>query len=98
MCGCLVVLLGTAFPRVALVLMWVFGNRVDRAFDDWWLPLLGLIFLPYTTFFYAVAYAPIAGVTGIGWFFVAFGFLMDLTAHFGASDYGRRRTRGREAY
>ena len=32
-CGCLLVLLGSAFPRVALVLTWIFTNRVDIAFD-----------------------------------------------------------------
>lgn len=98
MCGCLVVLLGTAFPRVALILTWIFSDRLERAFDDWWLPLLGWILLPYTTFFYVVAYAPVAGVSGLGWFLVALGFLMDLSAHFGATDYGRRRARGGAAY
>ena len=37
------------------------------------LPLAGLIFLPYTTFFYVIAYAPIVGVSAFGWIFVAFG-------------------------
>lgn len=83
MCACLVVLLGAAFPRVALVLMWIFGNRVDIAFDNWALPLLGIIFLPYTTFFYVLAYAPIVGVGGIGWLFVIFGFFLDLSSYFG---------------
>ena len=58
-CGCLIVLLGSAFPRVALVLTWIFSKRVDIAFDGGFaLPLLGLIFLPYTTLFYVFAYAP----------------------------------------
>ncbi|GIU86938.1 MAG: hypothetical protein KatS3mg009_1453 [Acidimicrobiia bacterium] len=91
MCGCLVVLLGTAFPRIAVVLTWIFTDRLGRAFDDWWLPLLGFVFLPYTTFFWVVAYAPLAGVTGLGWFVVTAGFLMDLGALSGASGYGRRR-------
>jgi hypothetical protein len=88
----LIVLLGSAFPRVALVLTWIFSNRVDIAFDGGvLLPLLGLIFLPYTTFFYVIAYAPIAGVTGIGWFFVVLGFLLDLASLFGGGREGRRR-------
>ena len=66
-CGCLIVLLGSAFPRVALVLTWIFSKRVDIAFDGGVaLPLLGLIFLPYTTLFYVFAYAPIVGVSSIG--------------------------------
>ena len=60
---------------------WIFTNRVDIAFKgDFWLPFLGLLFLPYTTFFYVLAYAPVREVTGIGWFFVAFGFLLDLAS------------------
>ena len=91
MCGCFVVLLGSAFPRIALVITWIFTNRVDIAFDGWALPLLGLIFLPYTTFFYVLAYAPIVGVGGIGWIFVIFGFLLDLSSYFGGGRYGQQR-------
>jgi hypothetical protein len=91
-CGCLVVLLGSAFPRVALVLTWIFSERVDIAFKGGvLLPLLGLIFLPYTTFFYVLAYAPIAGVSAIGWFFVVLGFLLDLASLFGGGREGQRR-------
>ncbi len=91
-CGCLLVLLGSAFPRVALVLTWIFTSRVDIAFDGGLaLPLLGLLFLPYTTLFYVLAYAPIVGVSAIGWFFVVFGFLLDLTSLFGGGREGRRR-------
>ena len=91
-CGCFVVLLGSAFPRLALIITWIFTDRVERAFDgDFWLPFLGLIFLPYTTFFYVLAWAPIQEVSGIGWFFVAFGFLLDLASYFGTGREGRRR-------
>ena len=90
-CGCLVVLLGSAFPRIALVITWLFTNRVDIAFDGWALPLIGLIFLPYTTFFYVLAYAPIDGVSAIGWVFVAFGMVLDVGSYLGSGKYGRER-------
>src|SRR2546423_1847521 len=90
-CGCFVVLLGSPFPRIALLLTWIFPNRVDIAFDGWLLPLAGLVFLPYTTFFYVLAYAPIGGVTGIGWFFVVLGFLFDLSSYAGSGRFGQRR-------
>jgi hypothetical protein len=91
-CGCLLVLLGSAFPRLALIITWLFTDRVDLAFKGGVaLPLLGLIFLPYTTLFYVLAYAPIAGVSSIGWFFVVFGFLLDLASYFGGGREGRRR-------
>jgi hypothetical protein len=44
--GCLFALLAGFFPRIALVLVWIFTNLVDRAFNGFILPLLGLILLP----------------------------------------------------
>jgi hypothetical protein len=92
-CGCFILLLGSAFPRLALIITWIFTDRVDIAFDGWLLPLGGLIFLPYTTFFYVLAYAPIAGVTGIGWFFVVLGFLLDISSYANSGRIGKQRYR-----
>jgi len=97
-CGCFVVLLGSAFPRIALIFTWIFTNRVDIAFDGWLLPLAGLLFLPYTTFFYVLAYTPIGGVTGIGWFFVVLGFLFDLSSYAGTGRFGGQRYRTSGSY
>jgi hypothetical protein len=52
-------------PRFALAVWWIFGNKVDTAFDSWWVPLLGLIFLPWTTLAYVIAWQP-GGLDG-GW-------------------------------
>ena len=90
-CGCFVVLLASAFPRLALAVTWIFTDRVDIAFDGWVLPLAGLIFLPYTTFFYVLAFAPIAGVTGFGWFLVVLGFLLDVSSYAGSGRIGAQR-------
>jgi hypothetical protein len=88
---CLIVLIGAAFPRVALFLTWVFTDRVSIAFDNWYLPFLGFLLLPFTTFFYVLAYAPVAGVHGIGWFFVAFGFFLDLANWTSSGRYGQQQ-------
>lgn len=88
-CGCLVALLAWVSPRLAIFLLWVFSDRLSIAFDSFWMGFLGFLVLPYTTVFYALAYAPIGGVSGIGWFFVILGFLLDLSTIFGG---------GREAY
>jgi hypothetical protein len=91
-CGCLLVLLGSAFPRIALFLTWIFTSRVDIAFDGGFLlPLAGLVFMPYTTLFYVIAYAPIDGVSTFGWIFVAFGIVLDLASLAGGGREGRRR-------
>ena len=44
---CLLAFVGSFFPRLALALMWIFTNYVDRAFSSFIWPLLGLIFLPF---------------------------------------------------
>jgi hypothetical protein len=90
---CLVVALLAIGPRFALFLTWLFTNLVDRAFDTFVLPLLGLIFLPWTTLFYVFAYAPVDGVTGIGWFFVVLGFFFDIASYGSGSREQRRRSR-----
>ena len=44
--GCLLALLAALSPRLALVLVWIFTNLVDRAFTGFLLPLLGLLVFP----------------------------------------------------
>ena len=41
--GCLFALLAGFAPRIALVLVWIFTNLVDRAFHGFLIPLLGLL-------------------------------------------------------
>src|SRR6266542_3515430 len=77
MCGCLVALAAFVSPRLAIFLVWLFTDRMDVAFDSFWWALLGFIFLPWTTLAWAVAYAPVRGVTGFGWFGVGSGALAD---------------------
>jgi hypothetical protein len=38
MCGCLVLVVGAMFPRFALVLIELFSDWNDRAFDSFWIP------------------------------------------------------------
>jgi hypothetical protein len=89
--ACLFALLSGLFPRVGLLILWIFTSEVDQAYDGWILPLLGLIFLPLTTLVYALLWAPLGGVDGIEWFWVGLAFLFDVGA-LGAG--ARARDRG----
>ena len=88
---CLLLVIASGAPRVALVLMWLFSDLMERAYTTWILPALGFVFLPWTTIFYALAFQwPTPGVSGIGWFFVAFGFLLDLGSYSGGAKRGQQ--------
>ncbi|MGZ8631472.1 MAG: hypothetical protein ACXWZF_10990 [Actinomycetota bacterium] len=88
--GCLIVLMALIGPRVALGFTWIFTNLVDRAFEGIVVPLLGLIFLPWTTFLYVLVYQPGGNLGFFGWFLVAIGFVLDLGSYtYGARNRGR---------
>jgi hypothetical protein len=87
--GCLFVLLLLLSARIALAALWLFTNYVDRAFDTFVVPLLGLIFLPWTTLMYVLLWSPGQGVEGWEWILVALGLVVDI-----GSVAGRGRMRG----
>jgi len=89
---CLALLAGFIGPRVALFVWWAFGDKVDAAFDTWIWPLLGLIFLPWTTLAYVVAWGPVDAVSGAGWLLVALGFAADVATYSARSAKNRYRT------
>ena len=68
---------------------WIFTDEVDQAFSSFWLPFLGLIFFPWTTLMFSIAYAPIIGVTGFwGFAWWRLGVLLDIGSY-SASAYQR---------
>ncbi len=76
-CGCLLAM-GAAFaPRVVLLIMWFVGPRVNAAFKSWIWPLLGLIFLPYTTIMWVLVWSPVTGVYGWDWVWIGLGVMLD---------------------
>lgn len=79
MCGCLVLFVGAAFPRIALVLTELFTDWNDRAFESFWTGFVGWLLLPYTTLFYVLMENWQEGINGFGWFVVAFGFILDVS-------------------
>ena len=85
MCGCLVLLIGAVFPRFALVLIEMFTNWNDRAFDSFWIGFGGLLFLPFTTVSYSAMNAWGDPINGFGWVIVALGFIADVSSWFSSS-------------
>jgi hypothetical protein len=50
---CLLLVVVLAFPRVAMVAMFLFTTYLQRAYHGILIPALGFIFLPLTTIVYA---------------------------------------------
>lgn len=76
--GCLVAFLS----RLALLIVWLTTPLVSLAFHRGWvLPLLGIVFLPFTTLVYIVVFALGHGVIGWAWLWVVGGFILDLASH-----------------
>ena len=79
------VLLG---PRVGGLVWWLLQPvRWELAFNTFIWPLVGLIFLPWTTLMYVVV-AP-GGVIGFDWFWVALAVFADIASYSGGA-YGNR--------
>ncbi len=91
--GCLLVLLSAFAPRFVFLVIWLARPvYVDSVFDTFIFPLLGLIFLPFTTLMYVFLAAPPFGVTGWDWLWIALAALLDL------SQYGSVYTQRPGAY
>jgi hypothetical protein len=88
---CAVLLAFGLGPRIALVLVWIFGERIEHAFDSWAWPLLGLLLLPWTTLMYVIVWGP-GGVSGGEWIVVGLGVVLDLAS------YSARAAKGRTSY
>ena len=78
---CTLLLAAGIGPRIALLFVWIFGDRVEHAFDSWVWPLLGLLFLPWTTLAYIFAWGSADGVSGWGWVLVGAGIALDIATY-----------------
>jgi hypothetical protein len=79
--GCFVVLFALISPRLALFAIWIFSDLLSRAFDSWFVPLLGFFLLPWTTLAYAVMWSSSDRVYGFEWFIVVLAFLIDVGSY-----------------
>jgi hypothetical protein len=75
---CVLLLVALVGPRLGLAVLWLFSDYLNRAFDTFVLPLLGFIFLPWTTLAYAVAQNAFGGLHDIGLLLVVLGVLADV--------------------
>jgi hypothetical protein len=87
---CLLLIVVLAFPRVMLVLMFLFSNFLQRAYHGLIVPLLGFLFLPLTTVVYAWLINRRLPIEGINLLFLIIAVIIDVGGWSGG-EYRRRQ-------
>ncbi len=62
---CLFALLAVAFPRIAIVLLWLFSNFFSGVYRGILIPVLGFLFLPLTLIVYTYLQRTSHGTLGV---------------------------------
>jgi hypothetical protein len=88
---CLFAVLSVAFPRIAIILLWLFTNFFTGMYQGIIIPALGFLFLPLTLIVYTYLQRAYAGHLGLSQLvFVLIAIVLDLGL-VGGGTYGRRR-------
>ncbi|MGE5648545.1 MAG: hypothetical protein ACM336_22430 [Acidobacteriota bacterium] len=87
---CILLILILAFPRVVLVLMFLFSSYLQRAYHGMIVPVLGFFFLPITTIAYAWLVNTKTPIEGVYVFVLIVAVLLD-AGSFGGGWRKRRR-------
>jgi hypothetical protein len=88
---CLLLVLFLAFPRLALVLIFVLSNYLERAYHGVLLPFLGFLFLPLTTLAYAWLANTHQPIEGFNLVILVIAVLIDAGGLSGGEYHRRRR-------
>jgi hypothetical protein len=52
--GCIVAVIALLFPRITIVVLWLFTGWFNGVFNGALIPVLGFLFMPVTTLWYSV--------------------------------------------
>jgi hypothetical protein len=79
------------FPRLGTLFIWIARPIMfNNAFGGSWLwPILGIIFLPFTTLMYVILFTPGIGLTPWDWFWLVMAVVIDLM-HWSSTVYSNR--------
>jgi len=69
-------------PRLAILVWWIYSPvYITNLFQTWIWPILGFIFLPWSTLMYMVV-AP-GSIIGFDWILLGLGVFADMATYFG---------------
>jgi hypothetical protein len=88
---CLLALAFLFFPRLVLIAMWLFTDKLTLAYHNLVIPLAGFIFLPITTAVYAWMVTAGLPMEGFNIFIIVLAVMFDVGSHGGGARYYRRR-------
>jgi len=88
---CLFALFAGMFPRLGTLFVWLARPRMfSAAFNgSWFWPILGIIFLPFTTLMYVILWSPGIGLTTWDWFWIVMAVVIDVM-HWSSTAYSNR--------
>ena len=89
---CLFAMFAGIFPRAGTLLIWLARPRMfSAAFNGNWIwPILGIIFLPFTTLMYVILWSPGIGLTTSDWFWLIMAVVID-AMHWSSTVYSNRK-------
>lgn len=81
--GCLLLLLIIFLPRISLFFIWLLTDWLQKAYHTMIWPILGFLFMPYTTLAYMWAMLQTNNHINNGWLvLVIVAVFIDLSSHF----------------
>ena len=93
---CILTVMTFLGPRVAVLIWWLVDwSYWSAAYSTAFWPIIGIIFAPWMTLFYMIAYVSGDRIAG-GWDFllIVIGILLDLFSYFGGGWKNRKRVPG----
>ncbi len=77
-------------PRFAILVWWIIDQtRWELAYDNFIVPFIGWLLVPWTTMMYVVVFP--GGVTGFDWIIMGLGILADIASWMSGGAGGRRQ-------
>ena len=92
---CLFAMFAGIFPRLGTLFIWLARPAMfNLAFGGSWLwPILGIIFLPFTTLMYVILWSA-TGLTGWDWMWLIMAVVIDVMHYTSTAYYNRNRIPG----